>query len=89
MSHQSGQSAGGAFGYGFGPGSGGVNAATDSMGDLSVQAGGSGAKGVGMDGGLGLQFGNFGAMGGGAAAYRTVVGPTRANNGHSTGTARA
>ena len=66
MSHQSGQSAGGAFGYGFGPGSGGVNAATDSMGDLSVQAGGSGAKGVGMDGGLGLQFGNFGAMGGGA-----------------------
>ena len=26
------------------------------------------------------------AMGGGAAAYRTVAGPTRANNGHSTGT---
>ena len=50
-----------AFGYGFGQG--GVNATADAMGDLSV--GQKGGGGVGMDGGLGLQFGNFGTGAGG------------------------
>ena len=50
-----------AFGYGFGQG--GVNATADAMGDLSV--GQKAQSGVGMDGGLGLQFGNFGTGAGG------------------------